>query len=411
VDTVAALAGLHRLDQACAADAGSLWGRSLCGPVALVDRATRTTIANRADSSGEWSAHEHAFIGQLPAHFGLANTSFDFGGTRWAMVLLPLPADEFAGVALLVHESFHRIQRELSLEGLGPACPHLDTRDGRLWLRLELRALAVAVRTRGDSAARAARDALVFRWHRQRLFPGADSLESQLEIQEGLAEYTGDKLALAFTGMGEARVARDIESFEKRPSYVRSMAYASGPGLGLLLDRYSPGWRRRITPQSRLAELLAKALRAEPPPKLDSEAGRRGGAYGLAEVQAEEEARERDRQARAADYRARLVDGPTLTLRASSINFTFDPNSLVPLGDPGTAYPTGTFSAAWGKLVVESGGALVGADFTRVVVPAPGDSEARPLRGNGWHLELAPNWMVRPRSDRPGSFEVAPVGR
>ena len=409
VDTTAAQAGLRRFAQACALDGGALWGRSLCGPVALVDPRTRLTIANRADSAGAWFARDDAYIGQLPARIGLANTSFDFGGAHWAMVLLPLPGDDFARVALLLHESLHRIQSELSLWGSGPACPHLDTREGRLWLRLELRALAAAVRARGDRAVRAAGDALVFRWHRQRLFPGADSLESQLEIQEGLAEYTGDKLALAATGLSEERVARDIEGFEKRPSYVRSMAYGSGPGLGLLLDRYAAGWRRRLTLDSRLAEMLAKALRVEPPAAPEVEARRRGGAYGLAEVAVQEESRERERLARAADYRARLVEGPTLTLRAGSINFSFDPNSLVPLGDLGTAYPTGTFSAAWGKIEVESGGALVGPDFRSLVVPAPSDAAARPVRGPGWRLELAPGWTVRPRGDRPGSYEVARV--
>ena len=406
VDTTAAVAGLRHFAHACALDGGALWGRSLYGPVALVDRATRLTIANRADSARAWSALDDAFIGQLPAGIGLANTSFDFGGARWAMVLLPLPVDDFALVALLAHESFHRIQRDLSLWGAGPPCPHLDTRDGRLWLRLELRALVVAVRARGDGAARATRDALTFRRQRQRLFPGADSLESQLEIQEGLAEYTGDKLALAATGLSVERVARDMERFEKRASYVRSMAYGSGPGLGLLLDRYAAGWRRQLTRDSRLAEMLARALRVTPPADPEAEARRRAGAYGLVEVEREENVRERERQARASDYRARLVEGPTLTLRAGNINFSFDPNSLVPLGDLGTAYPTGTFMAAWGKIEVESGGALVGPDFTSLAVPAPSDTSVRPVRGPGWRLELAPGWSVRTRSDRPGSYEV-----
>ena len=407
VDTTAAVAGLRRFAHACALDGGALWDRSLCGPVALVDRGTRLTIANRADSARAWSALDGVFIGNLPAGIALANTSFDFGGAHWAMVLLPLPVDDFALVALLAHESFHRIQRDLSLWGAGPPCPHLDTRDGRVWLRLELRALAAAVRARGASAARAAGDALVFRWQRQRLFAGADSLESQLEIQEGLAEYTGCKLALAATDRSEERVARNMEGFEKRASYVRSMAYGTGPGLGLLLDRYAAGWRRRLTPDSRLAEMLARAVRVAPPANLEAEARRRASAYRLAEIEGQEDLRERERQARAADYRARLVEGPTLTLRAGNINFSFDPNSLVPLGGLGTAYPTGTFLAAWGKLEVESGGALVGPDFASVTVPAPSDTLARPVRGSGWRLELAPGWRVRMRLDRPGSFEVA----
>jgi hypothetical protein len=406
-DTSAALAGLRRFGQACAKDAGALWGRSLCGPLALVDRASRITIANRADSAGAWSPREDGFVGRLPDGIGLANTAFDFSGTRWAMVLLPLPFDDFDRVALLVHESFHRIQPDLGLWGTGPACPHLDTVAGRLWLRLELRALAAAVRAAGTDAKRAAGDALVFRWQRQRLFAGADSLESQLEMQEGLAEYTGAKLALAATGLGQERAATSAADFERRRSYVRSMAYGTGPALGLLLDRYAAaGWRRGLTRDSRLSEMLAKAISVKPPRELETEARRRGAAYGLSDVEVQEETRERERQARVADYRARLVDGPTLALRAASMNVSFDPNSLVPLGDLGTAYPTGTFSAAWGTIEVASGGALVSPDFTTLVVPAPTDTAARPVAGPGWRLEIAPGWTIRPRADRPGSYAV-----
>lgn len=36
----------------CAADGGALWGASLCGPMMLVDGATRFVVANQADAQG-----------------------------------------------------------------------------------------------------------------------------------------------------------------------------------------------------------------------------------------------------------------------------------------------------------------------------------------------------------------------
>ena len=50
---------------------------------------------------------------------------------EWAMVLLPLPDDEFSRVRLLAHESFHRVQAGLNLNASDAANGHLDTEAGR----------------------------------------------------------------------------------------------------------------------------------------------------------------------------------------------------------------------------------------------------------------------------------------
>src|SRR5678816_2077779 len=46
LDTARVLSALRDAKTACGADAGLLWKRSLCGPIALVDRQTRLVIAN-----------------------------------------------------------------------------------------------------------------------------------------------------------------------------------------------------------------------------------------------------------------------------------------------------------------------------------------------------------------------------
>ena len=94
------------------------------------------------------------------------------------MVSLPLPTDRFLRIRLLAHESFHRMQPELGLRATDAASAHLESESGRLWLRLELRALAEALRTQGARGRGAAMDALLFRAARQRLNPGAERLES-----------------------------------------------------------------------------------------------------------------------------------------------------------------------------------------------------------------------------------------
>ena len=402
-DTATAISAMHDFEAACRKDHGALWGRTLCGPTLIADRETRFAVASERPPAGTFEERDGIFVGRIPDGMGLANTAFDWSGRRWSSVRMPLPADRFDRLALVAHEAFHRIQPALGLEGADAMNAHLDERDGRYWLRLELHALAAALRASRPAARAAARDAMLFRANRQRLYPGADTLEPKLERAEGLAEYTGDKLALAVTGAPVARVA-DVREFESQPTFVRSLGYGTGPLLGLLLDRYAPGWRKRVAREG-MARQLMRALRFVPPADLAAAAAARAVGYGGAEVATQEDARAQDRQRRLTDLRARLVTGPVLMLEQKGLRRAFDPNTLVAMPPEGTVYPTGSFSAEWGSLDVTGGGALVASDYRTLRVPAPADTTGRTLHGVGWTLELAPGWSIRPGA-RPGDLTV-----
>lgn len=404
-DTAAAITAVSDFNAACQRDHGVLWGRTLCGPIVVADPDTRFAVSSQLPPRGAFGRRGGVYVGRVPDSLPLSNTSLVWAGRRWATVRLPLPDDRFARTALLVHESFHRIQPALGLDGTDALNAHLDERNGRYWLRLELRALATALRSDGPPARRAAADAVLFRAYRWSLYPGADTLETQLERKEGLAEYTGDKLALAATGASLGRIAEDIARFESRPTYVRSLGYGTGPALGLLLDRYAPGWRQRVARQS-MARQLAAALRFASPPSPAAAAAARARAYDGERLAQEEDARESERQQRLAELRARLVAGPVLVLRQNQLMRAFNPNTLIPLSPEGTVYPTGSFSAEWGSMDVTAGGALVAGDYRTVRVRVPTDTAARPLRGEGWTLELAPGWHLAPGS-RTGDLTVS----
>ena len=303
VDTAAGAAALADFASACAKDGGALWGRSLCGPLFLVDPATRTVIANQADSAHQLTAQGSVYVGTLPAGVTPANTAVTWGGVHWAMVMLPLPADRFARLELLAHESFRRIQGDLGLAVADAASPHLDERDGRVWLRLELRALSRALSSSGAAARDAAHDAMLFRAYRLSQTRGADSLEALLETQEGLAEYTGAKIALAATGLSDKRLGTTLADFETQPSYARSFADATGPAIGLLLDRYASDWRTRVRTRHDPAGLLAAALGFRPDDGLEREAKAASRAYDAGAITTAEDARAAERTTRLATPR------------------------------------------------------------------------------------------------------------
>jgi hypothetical protein len=420
IDTARALGALRDARKACEADQGALWRQSLCGPIALVDRQTRLVIANDTIAGRRFVRLGDAFVTVLRENQYVVNTSFPWGGRNWTMVALPLPADHYARVALVMHEVFHREQSALGLRQSDALNNQLDMRPGRTWLRLEYRALARAVEALPDSRAarQHALSALLFRAQRRSIYPGSDSLEATLEIQEGLPEYTGQRLAMRLTGEGPSRVAQYIRDYERNTAtFVRAFAYGTGPALGVLLDEFLPGWRDSVRTQRELGALLAQSIDFKPPaPKnLASAARARANDYGWDEIDLAEAARDSVRAPTMRGYRRRLQDGPTITLRQSidSLSWSFDPTELVGFDLTSAVYPSGNFSAQWGKLTVERGGVLVANDFSRIRIGAPSSAigaGARTIDGDGWTLALNPGWSLEPDPARGGSFVVVRGG-
>jgi hypothetical protein len=414
IDTTSALAALGDARRACEADRGYLWGRSLCGPIALVDRQTRLVIANDTVAGRRFIRLGDAFVTTLRENQFVANTSFPWGGRTWTMVALPLPADHYSRVALIMHEVFHREQSALGLRQSDALNNQLDMRPGRTWLRLEYRALARALDALPDlrAAKHHAQSALLFRAQRRSIYPGSDSLEATLEIQEGLPEYTGQRLAMQLTGEGPRRVAQYVRDYERNtPTFVRAFAYGTGPAMGVLLDQFSRGWRDSVRAKRELGALLAQSIdfRAPPERNLASAARARARDYGWDEVDRAEAGRDSARAPVMREYRSRLQDGPTITLRQSmdSLSWSFDPTELVGFDLTSAVYPSGNFSAPWGKLTIERGGVLVANDFSRIRVGAPRTpfgAEARTINGDGWMLALNPGWSLESDAARPGSF-------
>jgi len=414
IDTSRALTGLRDAATACDLDGGAMWGKSLCGPIALADRSTRLVIANDTATGTRFLPYGGAYVTVLPSSQFVANTAFKWGGRSWTMVALPLPADRYDRVRLLMHEVMHREQEALGLRAPDALNNHLDFRDGRTWFRLELRALSAALTAPDGAALGRIRDALLFRTVRHALYPGADSLEASLEIQEGLPEYTGTFLAMRVTGESSARVARDLADFATtRSTLVRSFAYGTGPAFGLLLDRVAPGWRTRVRAQRDLVALLRDAVSFRQPPNVARAGRERASDYGWEDIDRSEAARDSLRAPVIRGYQERFVAGRTITLTQSkdSLSWGFDPNSLIAFDLTNAVYPFGSFSAPWGSLNVSEHGVLVRNDLSVIRIGLDQqdfDPSARELTGRGWTLTLKPGWELKPDPAKSRSFIVAP---
>ena len=402
IDTASAMAAIQEFRVACAS-ADRLWALPLCGPIALVDGPTRTAFLSHAPKTGAFSAHSGAWVGRWPDALAISNTSVVWDGDAWAVVRIPLPRSPAGRAALLNHERFHAIQRDIGITETDALNAHLDERHGRTWLRLELAALAHALTSHDTSALRHTRNALWMRMKRHSLYPGADTLERMLEMAEGVAEYTGRYAASKATGLGPLDVVDRMRGVLTDRSLVRSFAYATGPALGLLLDRFDTTWRGRLITTRNPWTMLRDVVKPGALPG-DEHLRSIAEAYGFAQIDNEEMTREAERQRTLAQFIEKLVDGPVIEV-PGIVNRAFDPTTLTPLGSHGTVYPLGAFSGDWGRVSIQTGIGLLAPDNTMLRLERPDVTDGLRIEGRGWVLQLNEGWMLGPGT-RPGDLRV-----
>lgn len=376
----------------CEREGKRLWGMSLCGPMIIADQRTQTFATSQPPPEGP-----------RPRLAGIVNAPVEWGGVTWASVMWDtlINTTPRNARAIILHELYHGIvQPKLGLGANELLNEHLDAVDGRYWLRLELRALARALRESGAQRTAAVRDALAFRQARQRFYPGSAEKERALEINEGIASYTGTAASAESVAEAIASTLENLTGAETAESFVRTFAYMTGPAYGLLLDASSPGWRQRIRGTDDFAVLLAGALAVQPATDAAAAAAR----YGGVEVRAAEEQRERHRQERLAGLRRQFVDGPVLFIRGPGSGMSNSMGAVV-IPDVGTIF-FGPYrhTGASGALEAETGVLLESSGIVRRV-PAPVRKDDTTFVGDGWTFKVAAGWVVR-EGARRGDYEV-----
>lgn len=374
----------------CEHDGGRLWGVSLYGPMVFADARTRTLATNEPRPTEE-----------QPRSLGFANSPMEWGGTRWTAFIwdftTSLP-DARTRNMFLLHELFHRIQPELGLVTLKGQNAHLDNIEGRIWLRLEWRALAQALGQSGEDRRRAVSDAAAFRMARRSQFAGSAENERREEITEGLAQYTGTVAATASRAEAVASAVEQLAAAEQHETFLQQ-AYTAGVAYGILLDDASPDWRRAVRGNSDLGEMLLAALSVTPATNA-VEASRH---YGGAELRTAEEIRAEQRTAWMRELRSRFVDGPVLVVPSGG-GGSFNAVGATPIPGAGTVYVLPYHQkGAWGTLDATNG-VLVGDDGTRRL-PGPVRVDGATVTGEGWTVTVGTGWLVQ-SGTRSGDYQI-----
>jgi len=396
VDTAMLLAATYFRQADSASNCNFIWKHPLYGPMLLVDPHSRTTYANMPDSAGTFtSITEGMYKGTLPQEVMVANTSINWQGRLWAVMLWPLPVDMEERLSLMLHESFHRIQHKLGFPALSPTIDHLATTNGRIFFLLELQALKTALARPVDQRKKDLVNALIFRKKRQELFPSTFDNERLLEINEGLAEYTGMLLG-RLSGSIRQHLYNEIDKADTLLSLIRSMAYITGPVYGYLLYEKSPGWTKSVDSNSSFPALIKKYYKvAVPEQTTTSVLAKLEKQYKGDSIIHAEKMKEKNRRQREDIYTRLFTHQPVLIINLVKMNIVFNPNNLFDLGELGTVYPTAEINDVWGKLKLVDGGMLM-KNWKVITLPTMDSLHVKDniVQGNGWQLQLNKGWRI-----------------
>jgi hypothetical protein len=238
-----------------------LWNLDLYGPILLVDHVSRKIFANYPDTAGILDLKGKIYTGLLPKNINIANTAIRWNGRSWAMIMLPLPENRQERLDLMSHELFHRSQQALGFHMSNTNNNHLDTRDGRIYLRLELEALRQALTAPANSEMNDhLANAIFFRKTRYSLFPGSVISENLMELNEGLATYTGNMMSGRNDSENTSYFEQRLKEFQIWPTFVRSFAYLTTPIYGFILNRTDKTWNRQISDTTNLTSYFIRAF-------------------------------------------------------------------------------------------------------------------------------------------------------
>ncbi|WP_336702942.1 hypothetical protein [Chryseobacterium indologenes] len=376
-----------------------LWNKDLYGPMMLIDPKTREFFANEPDSEGILKRNGTIYSGVLPAAVNIANTAMNWGGKRWAMIMLPLSQNKENRINLLAHESFHSIQPSLGFTLNNAENNHLDQKEGRIYLRLELEALKQAVRSSSEKEyTHHLTNALTFRKYRNRLYKGSETTENLLELNEGIAEFTG----LIVSGRNKDQTGlyllNGIDGFMKNPTFVRSFAYYTTPVYGYLLYLKDPDWNKKINAKTDLTGYFIKAFDIRIQTDLQKAVEKLSDNYNGTSIIKQETDREEQMKKRIAEYKLKFIQQPHFEIKFEKMNVSFDPRNIVPVEDQGTVYPNIRITDLWGILTVENG-ALMSPNWDKISISNPVKTENKKVSGDGWILELTDGYTIAKDED------------
>ena len=216
--------------------------------------------------------------------------------------------------------------------------------------------------------------------------------ENALEINEGIAEYTGMMLGRKNSNI-EQHLIKNINNFYTNKTFVRSFAYQTIPVYGYLLSKTTPYWHKQINHNTVLTDYFLKAFNISSSYNTDYIEIAQQNDYNYTSIITDEKKLEQQKIALKKAYIKKFTQDTTLQIGLKNMNISFDPRNISPLDKLGTVYPNLKISDNWGILTVKKG-ALISANWDSITVSKPNYKSDSILKGDGWKLVLKTNWSL-----------------
>lgn len=378
----------------CLKENADTWKHTLCVPIIIIDRESLVAVTNQPDPDGRFQKIGNMYAGKYSGQALYANTALEWGGRQWSMLLWPLPEKFVERMQLMSHEAFHAIQNDLSLPMNSVLNDHLDQEQARVLIRLEWNALLLALENEGLRKSHLA-SALELRKLRYSKYPNAKKNEEILEMNEGLAEYTGVRLRgdLQETLM---YLKKRLANIPNVLSLTRSAAYYSGPLYGLLLDTKSETWKTKIANEKSFGEVAAHVFKIKSGERIKPLRELPLQQYGYAQILSFEKQRALEKDKKIATYLKKIDRVNHLQLPLINPRTMFNPYGILSINSKNAIYITYELNDVWGVLTVADGAYLQDTGVgSRVSVSPPTNITDTNVSGEGWALQLKSGWQLK----------------
>jgi len=390
---------LDTVQQTLAGEGAEFWGKAWSSQVMVVDSATRYGASPTSPGSGLFSPTSSIWVGRIPSGPNLQEPLMRWAGQTWCLVAYPLPKNPQEAAQKIFAALWNGKASEMGFPLTNHPNKHLNTLEGRIWLRMELQALSKALNTTGIPQRGAVADALAFRRFRRDLTPGAANQERSTEWVAGLGIYTG--IMLSGTPDAKAYVLHQIKESAASGEFEAGLAWTAA-AYGLLLDQHRPDWRMQLNPTQDLALMLEVGMKLILPKAWYDATKLRAQVYNFQGVQREESERLQQEKQRLEMILDPFSKGPVLLLPVDPDSGGQFGNKVFESEDVGIFWHNAQIDAAWGTLEANDGLRLFGSHY---FLPLPFSEKEGRLLGNGWQLVLKPSWQTVP-GPRAGDFSL-----
>jgi hypothetical protein len=390
-----ALKYFREVEAICNKDNGKLWGKNLYGPLMFVDRPTRKIFANQPDKGGILKGKDGIYTGDFPKELIIESRPLEFGGTIFAITLLPPQEDDYRINSRAIFSLFHSFQKTSGLEPAGFNTRHMDDKNARLWLKLEWRALRNAINNDGDLRVQSIRDALIFRGARRELYPKSVNDENEFEDYQGLSTFTSITLCEDTLGKAKRRLIENLDRTYSLQSYGRNYGFIHGALYAYLAHEKGYDYKTIHTDTIDLGNEVKTLYNIQLPSICRDVAGSLALSYDIESIYKEEEQRLADIKERIHKEISTFTEKPVVYVELESPYFDFEPEDIRSLDTLGTIYSAMRVSDNWGKLTVDKGGCLVSYNLKFLRIPVKNYKESNnKISGDGWHLMLNNDWEI-----------------